>query len=814
MSRYCGDVNTFPILEAATQWRDRALVEDGSVFTDRNLWTSAGLESLEQFFINSPDEGSGNYVDKLQAQLAQTTSEVKQLASEMQWLLLLAASNTLAPRKRQITARVWEWSGEALPESASPLLTNEVLRGIGNGGPGYNNHRWRELVFCINTLLNFKRLPVLERQELVADSWKFARWLETVPDSSARQFRHMILYLLFPDDFERIWGKGDRRAVAIAFSGLSAQSVNGLSPFELDETLRKVRFELEKKYGTNELDYYLPPLKGLWKPQDFKATTEGITASHVFQAIAEVDESGIPPDAHSTTYDLLHAGKRYPPKLILSFAARYANGSEFDRKDFSGGEASPAFKLLKALGFEIVPKEGLRDLLNKFLKQAEAMSSLAVSSYAADYRGLKVKVSFGQGVQARVPWVAFLGPGQQVSKGSYPVLLYYREAKELIVAYGISETHSTESLWKDLAGRDTIKDFLTKKLGRPPERYGDSFVAKTFPISEVMDLDKIAQAIDSVIGQYKPMLNLAAEPTQDEVELISEELYTIDDALEGLFIERGDFALILKRLEVKQNLILQGPPGVGKTHFARRVAHALAGSRNRTFVGIVQFHQTYSYEDFVQGFRPSGTGFNLKNGLFYEFCKTAEADPEQNYVFVIDEINRGNLSKVFGELMMLIESDKRGLDFAIPLTYSASSDETFFVPKNVYLLGLMNTADRSLSMVDYALRRRFSFLTLKPGFDSPKFAEFLREHKANEELINRLIGDMSALNSEIEGDTSNLGPGFAIGHSYFCAGLSGEGATKAWYLEIIETEVLPLLHEYWFDDKQRVDTWEKRLLRD
>ena len=198
-----------------------------------------------------------------------------------------------------------------------------------------------------------------------------------------------------------------------------------------------------------------------------------------------------------------------------------------------------------------------------------------------------------------------------------------------------------------------------------------------------------------------------------------------------------------------------------------------------------------------------------RDGIFYQFAKVACNDLKRDYFFIIDEINRGNLAKVFGELLMLIEADKRGPKYAIPLTYSDQADETFYVPSNLHVIGTMNTADRSLAMVDYALRRRFAFATLDPAFDSPAFAVWLTKRGASVRLLARIRERLNALNSEIE-EYRDLGPGFRIGHSFFCP-LGGQIPNDAWYREVIDSEIRPLLEEY-FESRERVEKLVNDLL--
>lgn len=284
--------------------------------------------------------------------------------------------------------------------------------------------------------------------------------------------------------------------------------------------------------------------------------------------------------------------------------------------------------------------------------------------------------------------------------------------------------------------------------------------------------------------------------------------YTKSDFLKQVFITEPEYDKLCSLLLKKKNIILQGAPGVGKTFSAKRLAYSIIGEKNENRICMVQFHQNYSYEDFIMGYRPNDSGgFELNSGVFYNFCESCKENPGKHYFFIIDEINRGNLSKIFGELLMLIETDKRGEEHKMKLVYG---EKPFYIPDNLHIIGMMNTADRSLAMIDYALRRRFSFYTMKPAFenaDNNGFGDYMKQIDCK--LYHNAVAKIKELNSAIRNDSS-LGKGFEIGHSYFAP----EDVTvidDAWVRNVIEYEIIPLIEEYWFDDDKKVDEWTKAL---
>ncbi|QGH02377.1 AAA family ATPase [Streptococcus dysgalactiae] len=321
-------------------------------------------------------------------------------------------------------------------------------------------------------------------------------------------------------------------------------------------------------------------------------------------------------------------------------------------------------------------------------------------------------------------------------------------------------------------------------------------------VSEQVNKDKTKH--DSIpTGNTESLKNTSVELVEEE-KLVGRHYseYTENDFLSEVFLTKDEYDKLTGILRTKKNIILQGAPGVGKTFVATRLAYSMMGIKDIEKVMMVQFHQSYSYEDFIMGFRPFENGFELKKGVFYNFCKKAENDLHNDYFLIIDEINRGNLSKIFGELFMLIENDKRGI--SLRLLYS---DELFSVPKNLHIIGMMNTADRSLAMLDYALRRRFAFFEIKPAFENDGFRKY-RMGLENEKL-DKLVACVESLNNVISNDET-LGDGFCIGHSYF-SNLSPKSVDDQMLSGIVEYELIPLLKEYWFDEPKMIEQWSGNL---
>ena len=392
----------------------------------------------------------------------------------------------------------------------------------------------------------------------------------------------------------------------------------------------------------------------------------------------------------------------------------------------------------------------------------------------------------------------------------YPEKYYIYKISELKT---VAETLHSNLVFQNGKYEDNIRNFLEFYDAIRQELLKDDEL-KTLLKSQLTDDCYADDALCTLtidfgfyISRRYNNANNEAEISEQTDEYSSEEqqqaltYYSRKDFLSNVFITADKYDSLVRMLKAKKNIILQGAPGVGKTFAAKRLAYSIMGEKDDSRIEFVQFHQNYSYEDFVMGYKPDENSFELRKGIFYSFCQKAASAPEKDYFFIIDEINRGNMSKIFGELLMLIEKDYRGT----PLTL-AYNGLPFSVPKNLYIIGMMNTADRSLAMIDYALRRRFSFFDMEPGFDSEGFSAYQKD--LNSEKLDKLVNEIKELNREITEDKS-LGKGFCIGHSYLCG---AETCSDEWLQGVAEFDIVPMLAEYWFDESDKYEKWKKRLM--
>ena len=472
-----------------------------------------------------------------------------------------------------------------------------------------------------------------------------------------------------------------------------------------------------------------------------------------------------------------------------------------------------------------------------------------------------VKSSVGAGNWANVAWICALDTQVTATtqEGYYVSMLFNNDLTELYIGLGLGVTAYQQKWGMKILDEHikTLREKLSESVsdphiiwdgsldlgvgGRLPDGYKRGTIfSKLFSVDDFPPDQDIADYIKVCTNAHDEALEVFRS-LQETADSAPEEVSThspmgmpqpSDDTEYGTGDLLWDHDLGEELLSLwgrKKNLILQGAPGVGKTFWSEAICeevnvadayglgHGLVGMNAPNYeVFRCQFHQSMSYEDFVEGFRPNKDGgFDLVDGIFLKAVENAQENPGAQTIVIIDEVNRGNISKIFGELLSLIEADKRSLKWAVTLPYSGRK---FWVPENLYILAMMNTADRSISLVDYALRRRFGFIGIKPAFDRPQFKKLLKDCGVADELIQRIVSKLSSLNETIL-NTPQLGAGFAIGHSYFIPNCSFRSDDpdllehlNEWYASVIKYEIKPLIEEYWFDDPTTADELVSALL--
>lgn len=849
MARYCGEKNPTVLLENAKQFQQRCLVQGESLLTDLPVWTLANCEAFVHYFIDNPDEGDDDFLQKLEGQLSTATAEVKILAAEMLWLMFLCPSNTGPLSKRQSLERVISWSGLQIdPAIKTHYLSDDALSGVGSAGTAYNTGRWRELNYCIRMAAALLKLSPEQRLELFNDHLLFAKWLEAIPENESRQLRHMLLFLFFPDFNERIFGNTDRQAILLSLGGLSKKQYNQLTCAQADTELLKLRKKFEAELGTTELDYYVEPLKSKWsnsKPvaqvaintineasSTYKVQQNhtnnvslnrilygppgtGKTYNTIFEALAIVDPNFLANNRH----DYGKIKQRFDELIDKNKIGFVTFHQSFSYEDFVEG--------LKASTTETgqVTYDIEDGIFKRMCAVGEARAEVQQTSTnthvdISDRKVWKMSLGDTQGDDAFVY--------QQCVKNDYVLLGY---------GYDIDFSAAND--------RQGVTDAYKRKgvvIDNPSNDYGVTSVHYFKNVMSVGDLIVVSdgnrkfRAIAEVVGDYQFDVNLVDDVSYSQVRRVKwHRLYAPSLPITELFTKNlsqmtlyrlREPVLNTKKLQDLLTSSLSKPNALEKLSVGSSVGSYIVESLSGELITLRKPNGSMLpiprviVDELVQLAKANKVTIqDIKDGNVFQKVTDLSLDKyiinghknvlgplidavmkqgihynadssNQNLVLIIDEINRGNISAIFGELITLIETSKRaGCPESIPV-HLAYSKEPFTVPSNLYIIGTMNTADKSLAQVDIALRRRFEFVEMmpKPALLSGVDCEGI-DIKRLLETINQRI--------ELLYDREHT-----IGHSFFMPLKTDPTIVRL--RRIFELEILPLLEEYFFEDWERV----------
>lgn len=767
-----------PIYAAAAQWVDRALRADDSLFTPgRAVWASAALEDVWQRFALDKDASSDRFEVRLERQLTGASNETIELAAEAIYVYFLMVLSVRAETKRALVRKVLGWMPE--PATIPPDLDAALDRGIASAGIAFHTYRPDQLRLLLRFVQAWKAADEASREEMLADPWAFRDFVHGLPVQKAYMMREALLHLVHPDHFEHILSRDMKQTIATRFSDLVSTP-----DADVDLRLFEIRQRLSEDYGV-DFDYFEnDELRARWQAPGGR-WGQFVYWGQRFRELAEFE-----PDERTYKYpigegfreaaDALAQGDEdWPDRLRAAFTPQFMPTNWRTSSSLMAWVAKDpdaAADALRELWAEGPIAERIRAfsaLLPKDVQSGRGMrlnliSTLLMSEDLERYPPYKW-TPFDRAFEL----TGFPRPSREMDEADL-----YEHALSFLDRFD-EEASKVGFAMRDRLDAQSVVWCVTS--WDPPERWSAA--------------DKRA------FSKYRGDLPAEDDGADGDPEAeVDAEQRSVPESLAALAASLTLPAELLERidrlLQDKGQAIFYGPPGTGKTYVARKLADYYADGDTEA-VELVQFHPSYAYEDFVEGFRPvlGKDGFTLRPGVLKQIAGKAQAHPDKTYVLVIDEINRGNIAKLFGELYFLLEYRRHD----VRLQYS---DERFSLPENLLILGTMNTADRSIALVDAALRRRFYFVPFYPDRAPIQglLRRWLRDHRPDmtwvAELVDRANRDLG------ERD-------FAIGPSHFLRA----DLDEAWVEEIWEHAVRPYIAEHFFGDEQRIEDFAFARLR-